>query len=53
MPGEAPHRLAAIRAGGNPYSAQRIVPGADHFFTDRDEELVDAVVQWLALHDDG
>ena len=54
VPGEAPHRLAAIRAGGNPYSAQRIVPGADHFFTDRDEELVDAVVQWLAsLHDDG
>ena len=54
VPGEAPHRLAAIRAAGNPYSAQRIVPGADHFFRDMDEELVDAVVDWLAtLPDDG
>ena len=51
VPGEAPHRLAAIRAAGNPHSAQRIVPGADHFFRDMDEELVDAVVEWLATLD--
>lgn len=52
VPREAPNRLAAIRAAGNPYSAQRIVPGADHFFRDRDEALVDAVVEWLATLDD-
>ena len=47
-------RLAAIRTAGNPRSAQRVVPGADHFFRDSDEELVDAVAQWLAtLHDGG
>ena len=51
---EAPNRLAAIRAAGNPRSAQRIVPGADHFFRDRDEELVGAAAEWLAtLNDDG
>ena len=49
---EAPARLAAIRAAGNPRSAQRIVPGADHFFRDRDEALVDAVAEWLATLDD-
>ena len=50
---EAPARLAAIRAAGNPRSAQRIIPGAGHFFRDMDDELVDAVAEWLAtLHDD-
>ena len=50
---EAPARLAAIRAAGNPRSAQRIIPGAGHFFRDVDDELVDAVAEWLAtLHDD-
>ena len=54
VPREAPDRLAAIRAAGNPHSAQRVVPGADHFFRDRDEELVEAVAEWLAtLRDDG
>ena len=32
VPGKAPERLAAIRVAGNPRSAQRVVPGADHFF---------------------
>ena len=50
---EAPARLAAIRAAGNPRSAQHIIPGAGHFFRDMDDELVDAVAEWLAtLHDD-
>ena len=44
---EAPARLAAIRTAGNPRSAQRVVSGADHFFGDMDEALVDAVAQWL------
>ena len=46
--GEAPSRLAAIRAAGHPRSAQRVVPGADHFFRDRDDALVGAVAEWLA-----
>ena len=54
VPGEAPGRLAAIRTAGHPRSAQRIVPGADHFFRGMDEELVGAVADWLAtLPDDG
>ena len=54
VPGEAPERLAAIQAAGNPRSAQRLIPGADHFFRDLDEALVAAVAQWLAtLRDDG
>ncbi len=45
---EAPNRLAAIRSAGNPRSAQRIVPGAEHYFRDMDDELVGAVTEWLA-----
>ena len=54
VPGKAPERFAAILAAGHPRSDQRMVPGADHFFRDMDEALVDAVVDWLAtLPDDG
>ena len=53
VPGKAPDRLAAIRTAGHPRSAQRMIPGADHFFRDMDEELVDAVVDWLATLPDG
>ena len=50
---KAPERLAAIRAAGNPRSAQRVVPEAEHFFRGREDALVDAVMDWLAtLHDD-
>ncbi len=50
---EGQGRLAAMHAAGNPRSAQRIIPGAGHFFRDMDDELVDAVAEWLAtLHDD-
>ena len=53
VPREAPGRLAAIRTAGHPRSAQRMVPGADHFFRDMDEELVEVVVDWLeTLPDD-
>ena len=52
--GQAPGRLAAIRSAGHPRSAQRVVPGAGHFFRDMDDGLVGAVVEWLAtLHEDG
>ena len=54
VPGKAPDRLAAIRTAGHPRSAQRMIPGADHFFRDMDEELVAAVAEWLStLGDDG
>ena len=45
---KAPARLAAIRSAGNPRSAQRIVPGAEHYFRDTEDELVGAVNEWLA-----
>ena len=45
---EAPNRLAAIRTAGSSRSDQRIVPGAEHFFRDMDDELVGAVADWLA-----
>ena len=45
---KAPARLAAIRAAGHPRSAQRVVPGAGHFFRDREDALVEAVAEWLA-----
>ena len=50
---EAPSRLAAIRKAGNSHSVQRIVPGAEHYFRDMEEELVDAVAEWLATLPDG
>ena len=49
---KAPARLAAIRAAGDPRSAQRIVPGAGHFFRDREDALVGAVAEWLATLDE-
>ena len=52
---EGPGRLAAIRAAGAPAvrpNASSRAPG--HFFRDMDDELVDAVAEWLAtLHGDG
>ena len=50
---EAPNRLAAIRKAGNSHSDQRIVPGAEHYFRDLEDELVDAVTEWLATFPDG
>jgi pimeloyl-ACP methyl ester carboxylesterase len=43
----AAERLAALRRGGNPKSAQQVVADADHYFTDRSEALLDAVAAWL------
>jgi len=43
----APERLAGIKKGGNPKSAQVIVPGANHYFTDKGDELVEPVAKWL------
>jgi len=43
----APDRLAAIERAGNPKSAQIMIDGADHFFEDYEDELVQVVSQWL------
>lgn len=43
----APERLEAIKKAGNPKSAQRVVPNANHYFTDRGDALVETVSSWL------
>lgn len=43
----APERLAAMRKAGNPQSRQIMIPGADHYFRERNEELIKAVAGWL------
>lgn len=43
----ASERLAAMRKAGNPQSRQIVVPGADHYFHERNNELVNAVTKWL------
>ena len=43
----APGRLEAMRQAGNPKSAQIVVPGANHYFTDAGEPLLEAVSAWL------
>jgi len=43
----APGRQAMIKKAGNKKSKQVIVPGANHYFTDKGDELVAPVVDWL------
>lgn len=43
----AADRLQAINRVGCGRSAQIVVPGADHYFTDKGDELVGAVSAWL------
>lgn len=43
----APERLAMIESAGNTKSRQLVLPGADHYFTDQGEPLVEAVADWL------
>jgi pimeloyl-ACP methyl ester carboxylesterase len=40
-------RLAAMKKAGNPKSKQVVVPDANHYFTDRGEPLLDAILPWL------
>lgn len=44
---EAPQRLESIRRGGHEYSRQAIVMGADHYFSAKDDELVELVSGWM------
>ncbi len=43
----APIRLAGIKKAGNTKSKQVIVPDANHYFTDKGDELVAPIVEWL------
>lgn len=43
----AKQRLESIQRGGNKKSRQAIVMGADHYFTDKDEELIEVVGEWM------
>lgn len=44
----APERLAMIRQAGNPQSAQLQVPGAEHYFVGHNDELLEAISEWLS-----
>jgi pimeloyl-ACP methyl ester carboxylesterase len=43
----APQRASMLEQAGNPVSRQVVVPGADHYFTDMNEVLVEVVAEWL------
>ena len=43
----APGRLAMMKKAGNPKSKQVVVEGANHYFTDKGDELVAPVIEWL------
>ena len=43
----APRRLQRIQQAGHPKSEQRVVPKADHYFTDRGDALLKEVANWL------
>ena len=43
----APDRLKAMRSAGNPLSAQAVVEDANHYYTDKGDELLDVVAGWL------
>ena len=44
---KAVERDAAIQLAGNPKSMQSVVEGADHFFEDYEESLVEVISNWL------
>jgi pimeloyl-ACP methyl ester carboxylesterase len=44
---EAPARAAAEGSAGNALSRQVMVEGADHYFRDKDDELIAVVSAWL------
>ena len=43
----APARLEAMQQAGNPKSRQLVVPGANHYFTDAGDPLLEAISGWL------
>jgi hypothetical protein len=47
LQGAAPDRRAAVAQAGNPASRQLVLEDADHYMSDQDEALLEAVVNWL------
>ena len=43
----APERWAAIKKAGNALSQQQVVSGADHYFNEKNAELIEVVAAWL------
>lgn len=43
----APERLRMIRATGISKSKQLVIPNANHYFTDRGEQLLNVITRWL------
>jgi pimeloyl-ACP methyl ester carboxylesterase len=43
----APERWELIQGAGHPYSAQRTVSGAEHYYSGRQAELIETVAGWL------
>lgn len=43
----APERQALMKKGGNPASKQMVLPEANHFFTNKGDELTAVVGNWL------
>jgi len=43
----APERLALMNKGGNALSKQVASAGADHYFTDKSDQLTEDVSHWL------
>ena len=43
----APSRIHMMKKAGNPLSAQKVVPGANHYFIDKEGNLVEVVAEWL------
>ena len=45
--GYAPTRLVQIKTASRSMSRQRMVPGANHYFTDSGDALVEVIADWL------
>ncbi len=43
----APGRWQQIQQAGKPLSRQSVVNGADHYFPDRGDEIVEVIGEWL------
>ena len=44
----APERKAMIEEAGNPQSAQRVIDGAEHYFNNHNDQLIEVVSNWLS-----
>ena len=45
--GDAPIRLVQIKSASLPMSRQRVIPDANHYFTNRGDALVEVIADWL------